>query len=68
MFEVTIEEIKAYRDEKGVGLQEAKDLLKKKKLIEHLEKGGTAEPVLLYLLKEWLETPYEGQEVESKTN
>jgi hypothetical protein len=54
LFNVTADEVKAYRDEHGVGLQQSKDILKKRKLIEHLEKGGTAEPVLLYLLKEWI--------------
>lgn len=55
-FGITAKQVQDYRTEHGVGLTEAHRILKRKKMIEWLEKGGTAEPILLCLLKdgEWL--------------
>jgi hypothetical protein len=59
MFKVTVEEIQKYRETNEIGIQEAKDILLKQKLINHLQQGGTAEPVLLFLLQDWLGTDFE---------
>lgn len=51
-FGITAKQVKDYRTAHEVGLTEAHRALKRQKMIEWLEKGGTAEPILLCLLKD----------------
>lgn len=51
-FGINSQQVKDYRTKHEVGLVEAHKALKRQKMIEWLEKGGQAEPILLCLLKE----------------
>jgi len=55
MFTVSLQEIEKYQEETAESsMDRARDFLLKQKLIEHLKRGGAAEPVLLLLLQDWL--------------